>query len=172
MFVVRITLIRPNELQVALRIHYVFYVFKSLYYFYQLMQKDLLQWQQNYGVWNEWYQNLLYCCTISSNMHIVHVIFLFTRKRGWELITHMLLAHPLHPIRCRSQTVRQNLWIGWCVSSEVVVCILLYIQTMYYSCIQSNWNKFFIRLRYIYRWNVFKMTRPLGFSCFHSSGNL
>ena len=38
------------------------YIFWPLYCLYQLLQKKiLLQRQQNYGVWNDWYQKLLYC---------------------------------------------------------------------------------------------------------------
>ena len=42
---------------------------------------------------------------------------LWTRTGGVSLITPMALAHPLHPIDNRSRNRRQNLRVGWYVSS-------------------------------------------------------
>ena len=52
----------------------------------------------------------------------------------------MALAHPPRPIRSRSRNKRQNMWVGWYVSSWwswfwSVYSIHYYIHTTYYICI-------------------------------------
>ena len=59
----------PMDMTVVLGLHKFYhrssctiYVFWPLYCFYSLLQKSILvQRQQNYRVWNDWYQKLIYC---------------------------------------------------------------------------------------------------------------
>ena len=62
-------------------------------------------------------------------------------QEGESLIAPMALAHPLHPID-RSRNRRQNLWVGWCVSSwwplfpsRSAVFIYIYTYIYIYICI-------------------------------------
>ena len=73
----------------------------------------LLQRQQNYGVWNDWYKKRLYCLCGNIYIYWWRNVFL-TRTVS---ITPMAPAHPLHPIRSRSKNKRRKLRVGWCVSS-------------------------------------------------------
>ena len=45
--------------------------------------------------------------------------FLLEQEEG-SLITPMVLAHPLHPIGCRSRNKCPNLWFRWCVPPDDV----------------------------------------------------
>ena len=65
--------------------------------------------------WNYWQQKLVYCIcyTIWIDWHMIFGV----EQEGGSLIVPMALAHPLHPIDKRSRNRRQNLWVGWCVSS-------------------------------------------------------
>ena len=48
-------------------------VFWPLYCLYELLQRNiLLQRQQNYGVWNDWYQKLL--CCLCGNVYIDYIM--------------------------------------------------------------------------------------------------
>ena len=96
----------------------------------------LLQRSHNYGVWNYWKQELLYCicCTIWIYWHMIFGL----EQEGGSLIAHMALTHPLHPIDNRSRNRRRNLWVGWCVSSwwslfpsrsSVLINIYMYISS-------------------------------------------
>ena len=61
----------------------------------------------------------------------------------------MALAHHLHPIKSRSRNKRQNLWVGWRVSSWRPgfwpVHSIYYIHTTRYSRILINHNILFLR---------------------------
>ena len=96
---------------------------------------NLLQRSHNYGVWNYWQQELLYCIcyTIWIDWHMIFGL----EQEGESLIAPMALAHPLHPIDNRSRSRRRNLWVGWCVSSwwplfssRCSVLIYIYIYMM------------------------------------------
>ena len=108
----------------------------------QTEKPTLLQWQQNYKIWNDWYQKLLYC--ICSNIRFDYVMFFFLlEQEDGSVITPMVLAHPLHHNRSRLRNKHPNLWVGWCASSWQpcfwsVYLIYYYIHTMYYSCILSE----------------------------------
>ena len=90
---------------------YVFIIL-SLWTVAKRKKNIVLQWQQNYGVSNDWYQKLLYC--ICSNIYII--VFELGQKDG-GVITPTALAYPLHPIRNRSRNKCQSLLVGWGVSS-------------------------------------------------------
>ena len=76
-------------------------------------------------------------------LHMLYYMNWLTHDFGLEqecgsLIAPMALAHPLHPIDNRSRNKRQNLWVGWCVSSWwpwfpsrnsvlIYICIYIYI---------------------------------------------
>ena len=51
----------------------------------------LLQWKQSYGIWNKWYQKLLYC--ICSNLSIDCVIVFGLEHEDVSLITPMVMVH-------------------------------------------------------------------------------
>ena len=68
-------------------------------------------------------------------------------QEGGSLIAPMALAHPLHPIDNRSANKRQNLWVGWCVSSwwplfpsrsSVFLYIYIYICIFYMSSVTGR----------------------------------
>ena len=65
----------------------------------------------------------------------------------------------LHSIRSRPRKKHRNLWVRWFVSSWrpwvwSVYSIWYYIHIVYYSCIQSNWNKLLLIGTYIRRVGV------------------
>ena len=60
--------------------------------------------------------------TKTSPLHMFYYLNWLTyelglEKEGGSLVAPMALAYPLHPIDNRSRNRRQNLWVGWCVSS-------------------------------------------------------
>ena len=65
------------------------------------------------------------------------------------LITPMVLAHPLHPIKSRSRNKHRNLWVGWYVSSWRPwfwpMHSIYHIHTTHYSRILTNQNILFLR---------------------------
>ena len=107
----------------------------------------LLQRQQKYRVWNDWYQKLLYC--LCGNVWIDYIMIFGLEKENGSLITPMALTHPLHPIKSMSRNKRRNLWVGWCVSSWWPwfwpVYSIYCIHTTHYSRILTNQNKLFLR---------------------------
>ena len=87
------------------------YVFRSLFYFYQLLQKHSIATTENYGV----NMKLLYC--ICSNVKIDYVMDFVLEQEHGSTFTPMAQAHPLHPNRSRSRNKLPNMWVGWRVSS-------------------------------------------------------
>ena len=80
----------------------------------------------------------------SSTVYVIlyELIDIWVLDSADSLIAAMALAHPLHPIDNRSRNRRQNLWVGWCVSSwwplfpsrsSVLVYIYIYIYAFFMS---------------------------------------
>ena len=106
----------------------------------------LWQFQQNYGVWQDWYQNIAHVAIFK----LIIKCFFKPEQEDGSVITPTAMAHPTDPIWSRSRNKRRNLWVGWRVSSWwprfwSVYSIHYYIHTMNYSCILSIWNKLFLR---------------------------
>ena len=68
-----------------------------------------------------------------------------------SLITPVALAHHVNPVWRWSKNKRRNVWVGWRVSSWpwfwCIYSLYYHIHTMLYSCILSNWNKLFLRVK-------------------------
>ena len=105
-------------------------------------KSNLLQQSHNYGVWNYWWQELLYCIcyTIWIDWHMIFGL----EQEGGNLIAPMALAHPLHPVDKRLSNSSRNLWVGWYVASWWPVqklCVNIYIYMYIYIC-SSIWVLF------------------------------
>ena len=115
-------------------------------------KKDiLLQLQQNYRAWNNWYRKTLYC--IRSNVRIDYVTGFGLEQEEKSFITPMALAHPLYPITSRLRNKRRDLWFSRCVSFcwpwfWSLNSIYHDIHIMFYRCRLSNENKLLKRYAY------------------------
>ena len=73
-------------------------------------------------------------------------------QRMGILITSMVPAHYLHPVRSRSRNNHRNLGVGWCVSAWRPwfwpLYSIYYIHTIHYNWIRSNQKRFFKRHTY------------------------
>ena len=55
-----------------------------------------MQWQQNYGIWNDWYQKLPYSTAyvvIYIYIYIDYVMAFRLEHEDWSIISPMVLAH-------------------------------------------------------------------------------